>query len=72
MAADWSALRIGSRYRVTASDGENMIVDVVAIDMTDRLFVYDVVESNHTFPCPIGHVLRFSEVDSITACEDKE
>jgi hypothetical protein len=63
--ADWNALKVGGRYRVTATDGENMIADIVSVNTKDHLFVYDIVESDRKFECSAGHVLRFSEVNTL-------
>jgi hypothetical protein len=63
--ANWNALKVAHRYRVIATDGENLLVDIISIDRNDELFVYDIVESDREFQCSVGHILRFSEVNTL-------
>jgi hypothetical protein len=55
----------GKRFHVRVTDGEEMTVEIVKVHKIDRLFVYDVLWSNRTTECPIGHVLKFEQIDCI-------
>ena len=61
-AADLENLEIGQNYRVVTADGEELTARVVALDIRDKLFVYDIVESNKAHTCEVGHILRFADV----------
>jgi small nuclear ribonucleoprotein (snRNP)-like protein len=60
--AELEVIELGQDYRVVTTDGEELIARIVAIDMRENLFVYDIIQSNKAHACPVGHVLRFTDV----------